>query len=746
MSGLYHRALSIIRRDSPAGPGREELAEPTDVEEITPEEREKVLEQIDEIVAQSRISVEPRAFEFTPKRKGGVLPALVNASALLLLAAGVLAAIALFNRREQTIVRRPAALSTAEGKLVEVLRREAQQQLSAKENEIADIQERLAAITQERSQLEAQTEQRLEEREQELRANLTAELQAERRRLESQGVSTAELEERLRTLEAEKARQQQEELERLRQQAEAERLSREQAMSDLTKEYQGSLEQAQAERERLQTELAARQAEAQAQAERRTAVLEGERAQAVEQLQALRQSRQDEQLVLDQILSFYGRVREQLGQSRFQDALKSLEDLRSYLQQDSVASLPAVLERRPVELFIVKSLEDLINGQLRSGQQDTGSLLAAAERLTSASAFVERGERLYREGDYQGARELYLSALAQIPAAQVGHERLAEIERIFRRQERSAAADLLSAGNTAYLAGRYREASERYGRALEALIEDRVTAQRVVTQLEDAGYRRGLAEQPEPARITELERELERARAEARESARQAREAGSQQPESPRIAELELELQRLRAQARGSAERAREAQAEAQESETRLREAQAEAQESQAQLRESQGQARQAEAQARALEERVSGLQDELARTQSEAQERGELVRRIGLLRERYAGILAEVESRGAPDRETMLSLLQAKLQVQRLLDSEPIRAQHPDLYDRLDRYLQALVDEKGRETETAILTDLNALLDALVRQEPPRLTVERYADGRDLFLSLLDRLEALLR
>ncbi len=102
----------------------------------------------------------------------------------------------------------------------------------------------------------------------------------------------------------------------------------------------------------------------------------------------------------------------------------------------------------------------------------------------------------------------------------------------------------------------------------------------------------------------------------------------------------------------------------------------------------------------------------------------------------------------------TLVALLETKLLVQKTLLSPDVAALHPDLYNRLEQYLEALADESRADAQLAILADLDRLLaeaaaaaDA-VAAAPPDALASRYpaAEQRGLLVRILDRLQALLR
>ncbi len=102
---------------------------------------------------------------------------------------------------------------------------------------------------------------------------------------------------------------------------------------------------------------------------------------------------------------------------------------------------------------------------------------------------------------------------------------------------------------------------------------------------------------------------------------------------------------------------------------------------------------------------------------------------------------------------DTLVALLETKLLVQKTLLSPEVATRHPDLYDRLERYLQALADEARADAQLAILRDLDSLLAQAEVAEPeaaaqPDALAGRYpaAEQRSILERILERLQALLR
>ena len=463
-------------------------------EEITPEERQKVLAQIEQVVAGTRLKVTPETFSFTPRKNGGILPIVVNVAAILVVAAGVALALLLSRRTERAIISAPVTILTAEGKIAAALKEESRQQLEGKDKEIASIREKLAGIDDERTKIRQEADASVQKKEQELQDAFARSLQEERRKMEASGLSASAVDARIAALETKSRADRDAQLAAFRIQAEADRAAREKTIQNLQAGYQQALSQAQSDRSRVQAEAGRRQAELEAGYKQKQLALEHDSAAAAAELNTLRQQRSNEQLVLDQLLSWYQKAREQIQASRPDAARGVLTDFRRFLDDPALAALPAVSRRRPVDLFLVDALDQVVSAQAaqQSGSDNT-ALVDSAGLITSVAALVQQGDSLYNDQGYTRARELYLSALARIPAVQAGYEKLGAIEKIFTdRQKKDVAAQLASA-NAAYTAGDYAAAVDRYGKALQSLQADADSTNQVVTQLVEIGALRQAA-------------------------------------------------------------------------------------------------------------------------------------------------------------------------------------------------------------------------------------------------------------
>jgi len=679
MSGLYHRALEIYRQTVGlrlVGKGEEGL----DIEEVSPEDRAKILRQIDEVIDRNRIKVQADTFTITARRSGTALPTLVNGAIVVVVAATLLLFTFFFNRQEDVLATGAGTILSAESKVIETLRQESQAQLQLKDREILAFQQQLQDSLERQRRLQAETDQTIRLREEQLEEEFQRAFEQERQRLLDQGLAATAVEERLSTFEAERRSELEAEFEAFRRKTEEDSAQREEAIAGLVLEYERNLHSAQAQRSDLERQLQERETELQRRYEEQTQALESDRARVAAQLDRLQEEQRQEQLVRDQLLGAYETVNVNIAAGEYALALQRLESIRSYLDQEPARSLAGIQRRRPVERFIINSLEDLIHSRSAREEQDLDSLIAAGSRIKALNQGISRANQLLERGDTAAARRQYLSSLAEIPSARQGYERLAEIETRHQSQERQIVTSALSQGQSLFEDEQFQASLDRYREALTLLLEDSAAAGRIVDQIAEISARlspviAATPVQPEP--VAQLDEEL-------------LRQLGQYQE---RIASLESENARLTEQ------------------------------------------------------QLLQGDQTQVA-----AQvEREELRERLEALESRFRTQRQSANLTGDTAPEALATLLEAKLLTWRIIGSDPIAGQYPELYDTMERYLDTLAEQSLLEGRYAAVQDMITVVDALlstpVAQVPADLWRRySYTDREDLLARLLDRLERIIK
>jgi hypothetical protein len=475
---------------------------------ISKEDQKDILQEIEKAASENKLTAGPQAFVLHAERKGVFMPMLVNLVAVALLAAGGLVLYYFFQRGETTLKEEALTITTAEGKLIEQLKKEAEEKLLAKNREISQIQGQLSEIDEQRRDLAANMDAKVEAREQELRLGMDAALEQERQRLRRQGISEDDINRRLVALEAEKTGEFQAQLKAFKRQAEEERLATENSLKTMQQEFQASLARASEERQQVLADSRRREDELESQLAARTEALEAESQQARQELARISEQRDKEQLAANQLIGFYSRVKGDMQASMLDQALTNLEGIRQYLNDPAIGTLPSIQQRREVEFFVVDSLSSLVRGEMRKGTADTTSLVAAANLLTELRKRVLEGDALLARGENAEAEEEYGEALALVPEVDKAHRYLldrqqrrltaeAEAAAAARGAQEAEAADqarrealrqALTAAQAAFNSRDYAATVERYTDALSYLPEEPAVVQRLVGQLRQAGY------------------------------------------------------------------------------------------------------------------------------------------------------------------------------------------------------------------------------------------------------------------
>jgi chromosome segregation ATPase len=343
MSGLLRHALHIRSR-SP-----DETEEDDDLG-VSEEERREISEQISAALRRQGPSLEE--VNYTPKRRGVMLPLLVNLSAVLLVALTIAIIPRIMQPEAVSEDASETELRGAESLVIGNVRQEAAAELQAKQQEIASIESRLAVADQERAELAEQFDEAISAREEALRQELEAELAAARTRLEADGAGAAEIEAEIRALEAQREAELLSELQAERQAAQDELARRE-------TELQAELARARDEQQALEAEL---QAE-----------LQAERAGMAEELASLEARDREEQAILAQVNGFYQDISDNIRAGQYASALSRLENLTQFLGRPSFDRLPRLAQRREADNVTAEALTLLLEDRLAAEADGTAS-------------------------------------------------------------------------------------------------------------------------------------------------------------------------------------------------------------------------------------------------------------------------------------------------------------------------------------------------------------------------------------
>ncbi len=412
---------------------------------ISGDELAEITRKIESVASANRIQVTPQLFSISAKKRGVFLPLMVNLFSLIVLAGGVALMLVFFQQQETAEVQQVVALNSAEGRLLEVLKQEAEANLSAKEQEILAIQEQMLQVQRERDDIAADIEERIANREAQLRASLEQELEQERQRLRAQGLSEVDIEARIREIEQQKTAELNQRLAAFKAEAEAEKTALEESLGQMEQEFSQSLAEANRARDALQAEARQREADLRAELEKAQSQNQAELDQASQDVQqaknelaALAEARETERRLSAQLTGFYSQVRGQLNAGNTEGARETVKQLRAFLNSPQVLETESLSQRRDVELFLASSMENLIDGNVRN-QQETTSLREAASALGRIQQLYSQARQYEQQGESDLALQTYqktVEVLPEVAAASrsVGQARVSAVQTEYEAQ------------------------------------------------------------------------------------------------------------------------------------------------------------------------------------------------------------------------------------------------------------------------------------------------------------------------
>jgi ParB family chromosome partitioning protein len=479
MTGLLSRMKEIRRNLGLSEPVSQGMPEDPDrgLEGVSKDELDNINRKIEEVAASNRIDVTGDTFKISAARRGIALPLLVNIGSLIVLAGGIGLMFLLFQQSETSLDREIQSLASTEGRLLEVLRQEAEANLAAKEAEIAAIQAQLQQIESERDSLAANFESQLATREAQLRATLDAELETERARLRELGLTAEEIEAEIERLRQEKETALAQALAQYEAELQAERDRAEAALAQVEAEASASLVAANEIRAELEAEAQAREAELQAQLQAAQQASQAAQDEADQQVQAARDAlaalnaqREQEQTLSSQLNGFYSQIRTQINNGNYPQAEETLQLLRNFLNSQQFLAVESLAQRRDTEVFIANALSQLITTSQRRSAE-TASLAQTASLVTEIREIVGQANDLSTGGQREQALELYREAIELVPEISTAYQAI-RAEESENLQAQAAVAEELEAQYAAQLSELETRLSEEI-QALEAELSSR---------------------------------------------------------------------------------------------------------------------------------------------------------------------------------------------------------------------------------------------------------------------------------
>ena len=484
------------------------------------------------------------------------------------------------------------------------------------------------------------------------------------------------------------------------------------ALNSLIVEAERSLADAESERSVLEADLHDQEARLTSEFAAREAELTEERAAAVDLLTELQSQQEQEQLVLDQILAFYAGIQSDLASGDLDGALESTSALRSYLSEGSVAELPTVQRRRRVELFLVESLEARVAAERAAASPDTVALAESAAIIAQVTELVTAADSAYGAAEFENAKTLYLAALSEIPAVRVGYDRLVELEEQAGQADSDRVASLVQRGNDLYRAGAFQDAAAVYGEALATLPSSDAG---LLSRVLDAGYQLQRASDLTALRTVQAELEAAHSRLVDQQTLLDQQETQLAESDNTTVA-LQSQVAALQSQldaapAEPVSDSRQEERIAALESElSDTNEAIAGREEEIVALRLSITDLDTLLAESRAAADQLQQETESFGVYAGFYREQQDLADEIIRYQERFV-----TSDAGDSTSVSALELLETKLVILRIIGSESIQAQYPDLTDQLNAYLDALVAEQRGDATEKTLAGVNVVLDALL-------------------------------
>ncbi|MDR2783533.1 MAG: hypothetical protein LBB48_06830 [Treponema sp.] len=335
---------------------------------ISADDTKEIEAQIAELALKNRIILQDDMGK--PLKKEMAFPIAVNL-ALFCVASVVLFFLAHYFNRQESGIGRSSAFSSVEGELINQLREDSENIISGKEQEIAVVREELNALERQRQRELANFDAQLEAREATFLEQARRDREAEQARLATQGLSQAEINERLRNFERDRMEQYQ------RQLAE----ERNVILKDFEQresQYHDSIRALNDERRIVQTEIQ-RQREISLQMEEANVSVQQELEQAQADMRRMREAQQRTANEETLIVELFNKIQGDFQSRQFETAITDANNLTQVLRD-----MPGTMARRTTDMALAVSLARRARLELeRQEIQNAGAASAAGEVLAA---------------------------------------------------------------------------------------------------------------------------------------------------------------------------------------------------------------------------------------------------------------------------------------------------------------------------------------------------------------------------
>jgi hypothetical protein len=379
---------------------------------VTLNEKREILEKLDQAVAESSDLKKPDAPEFIPRKKGRLFPILVNLCSIIITGLIIFLTFVYFGARRENLLLEASTYFTAESAIIKEFKRESEEKLRKKDEKINRIRDQLDKLDHEQKVLRQNFEAALKIKEEELKRVMDGEINREKRRIEASGASIAVLEEKISEFASKKIIEYARELEEYKREMEVKLQKKEEEILGERERTKMLLVTAERERQQLVEETKKYEEELRAEYEKEKGIFIEKATLAEQRFAALSKLRQQEYLISDQVVSSYSTVQDKIEASNFQGATEELNELRELILDEALDSVPSVAKRRKVDLFIIDSLNEMI--QSKSAMLDNDSIARTTDLLFTVRDTMISAESLFEQGKHDEAKRLYYKAIADI--------------------------------------------------------------------------------------------------------------------------------------------------------------------------------------------------------------------------------------------------------------------------------------------------------------------------------------------
>ena len=477
------------------------FAKSTDMD-ISEEDRREVLKSIENIATENRISLsDSEAFALKGAKSGVLFPILVNLLSVAVVALVVFFLGQAFQRDTTTLVRSGLEFSSLEGQLLRELQKTSQDQISAKDQEITDYEQRLTDLELQRDTLGEEISGKVQAREAQYNQEILDALAAERARLESQGVDPSEVDRLLSIQERELRAFYSDQLAAYQGELLLEQEELQANINRLRGEYSQQIDELKSEREGLVEDFRTQELSLRTELEQQSQVIEqsNEAAEGLQsataELARLETERQNAEAIETQLLGLYDRLQENLNRSDWEVGLNVVGQITDFLNEGQVASLSSLANRRSADLFVVATIGRYIENIVQN-EENFNSISGQLEILSRIQVNNQRAITALEDNNETLVANIYTETMSLMPELTVANQGLVDtalnqLNEQFADElqgRTDAVSELIQAAETAIETGNYTLALTNFDSALQSLPELENTSQSINSNLVGMGY------------------------------------------------------------------------------------------------------------------------------------------------------------------------------------------------------------------------------------------------------------------